>query len=97
MGVRIVLAEKEPIGLALRRFQKKLERNGVTIEIRYRTCYLKPVEARRAKRFQKRFKARKATLQAKLAGEQVAKLAGDRGTSSSASLIEDFWKKTGKP
>jgi hypothetical protein len=50
----------------------------------------KATEARRAKKFQKRFKARKATLLAKMAGEQP--------TEATASELKiAFWKRTGKP
>ena len=90
MGVRIVLADKEQIGLALRRLKKLLEREGVTWETRRRRSFVKPTQMRRAKEFKKKFKARKATLLAKMAGEQPS-------ASSSAELVEAFWKRTGKP
>ena len=70
MGVKIVLAEGEPIGLALRGFRKKLERNGVTYESRRRRWFLETTEIRRAKEFQKWYKSRQATLLAKRAGKQ---------------------------
>jgi small subunit ribosomal protein S21 len=89
MGVRIVLADKEPIGLALRRLKKLLERLGVSWELRRRKYFTKPTQTRRAKRFKKRFKARLATFLAKRAGEQ-------RGFSASEST-KTFWKRTGKP
>jgi ribosomal protein S21 len=90
MGVRIVLADKEPIGLALRRLKKLLERAGVAWETRRRRSFLKPAQIRRAKEFKKRFKARQATLLAKMAGEQPT-------ASSASALVETFWKRTGKP
>jgi small subunit ribosomal protein S21 len=89
MGVRIVLAEGESIGQALQRFRKLLERHGATWQLRRRRFYVKPTQTRRAKRFRKRFKARRATLLAKKAGEQSA--------SSLAESTQTFWKKTGKP
>ena len=89
MGVRIVVGQCEPIGLALRRLQKFLERQGVSWEMWRRACFADPTQARRAKRFQKRFKARKATLRAQRAGEQPV--------SSLAEVTEAFWKRTGKP
>jgi ribosomal protein S21 len=97
MGVRIVVADKEPIALALKRFKRSLEQNGVNWEIRKRGlriqpngCTFKATETRRAKKFQKRFKSRKATLLAKMAGEQA--------TDSPASELKTaFWKRTGKP
>jgi ribosomal protein S21 len=89
MGVRIVVGEGEPIELALRRFKKLLERQRVTWEIRLRVYFADPTHARRAKRFKKRFKARKATLLAKKAGEQPV--------ASLRQATEAFWKRTGKP
>jgi small subunit ribosomal protein S21 len=88
MGVRIVVGEREPIGLALRRFKKALERQGVTWEMRRRAYFAEASQARRAKRFQKRFKARKATLMAQAAGEQPVALL--------AEATEAFWRRTGK-
>jgi ribosomal protein S21 len=89
MGVRIVLADIEPIGLALRRFKRLWERHGVPQELRRRGCFIKPTQTRRAKRFKKRFKARMATLLAKQGGEQLV--------SSLAETRQTFWKRTGKP
>ncbi len=89
MGVRIVVGEREPIGLALRRFKKLLEDKGVTWEMRRRVYFADLTQTRRAKRFQKKFKARKATLLAQRAGEQPV--------SSVAEATEAFWKRTGKP
>jgi len=97
MGVRIVVADKEPIALALKRLRRSLDQNGVNWEIRKRGllvqpngCIFKATQYRRAKKFQKRFKARKATLLAKLAGEQAK-------DSSESELKTAFWKWTGKP
>lgn len=84
-----MVAEREPIGLALRRFKKLLEREGVTWEMRRRVNFTGPTQTRRANRFQKRFKARKATLLAQRAGKQPV--------SSVAEATEAFWKRTGKP
>jgi small subunit ribosomal protein S21 len=89
MGVRIVLADKEPIGVALRRFKKLLERSGLTRDLNRQQSFEKPTKIRRAKQFNKRFKARRATLLAQTYGEQPV-----------ASVVEAhkrFWKKTGKP
>ena len=84
-----MVGEGEPVGLALRRFKKLLERQGVAWEVRRRMYFAAPTQARRAKRFQKRFKARKATLLAQRAGEQPV--------SSLTEATEAFWKRTGKP
>ena len=57
MGVRIVLADKEPIGAALRRLKKLLERSGLTYDLRRHEAFHKPTQERRSKAFKKRFKA----------------------------------------
>jgi ribosomal protein S21 len=97
MGVRIVVADKEPIAFALKRFKRSLEQQGVNWEMRKRGlliqphgCTFKATASRRVKKFQKRFKARKATLLAKMAGEQAT-------DSSVSELKTAFWKRTGKP
>jgi ribosomal protein S21 len=89
MGVRIVVGEGEPIGLALKRFRQLLEDQGVTSEMRRRAYFADSTQARRAKRFRKRFKARKATILAQRAGEQPVL------SLTEASVA--FWKRTGKP
>lgn len=47
MTLRMRVHDREPIGLALRRFKKLLERSGVTKELRRRKYYEKPCELRR--------------------------------------------------
>jgi small subunit ribosomal protein S21 len=47
MSLRMRVHDREPIGAALRRFKKLLERSGVTRELRKRKYYEKPCEARR--------------------------------------------------
>ncbi|MDB5312531.1 MAG: hypothetical protein JWO38_6733 [Gemmataceae bacterium] len=89
MGVRIVVADGEPIGVALRRFKVHLERQGVAREQRWRAYFVDPTQTRRAKRFQKRFKARRATIQAQEAGKQPI--------ASLAEATAEFWRRTGKP
>jgi ribosomal protein S21 len=90
MSVRIVVGEREPIGLALRRFQRSMQAEGVSWEMRRRRFFVPATQERRAKRFQKRFKARKATLLAQQAGEQPA--VRPRG-----EVVAKFWRRTGKP
>jgi small subunit ribosomal protein S21 len=89
MGVRIRVGKREPIGLALKRFKKLLAQQGVTWEMRRRLYFADATQARRAKRFQKRFEARKATLLAKSAGMQPE--------SSITEAAKAFWRRTGKP
>ena len=47
MPLRMRVHDREPIGAALRRFKKLLERTGLTKELRKRKHYEKPSEARR--------------------------------------------------
>jgi small subunit ribosomal protein S21 len=89
MGVRMRLHDGEPIGQALRRFKKLLERSGLVWEMRRRGHFIDQTQIRRAKQFQKKFKARRATLLAQRAGEQPVK--------SLAKAAAAFWKQTGKP
>jgi small subunit ribosomal protein S21 len=89
MGIRMRLHDGEPIALALRRFKKLLARASWAWELRRRGHFVEPTQFRRAKRFQKRFKARKATLLAQRAGEQPVQ--------SLAEATAAFWKRTGKP
>ncbi len=89
MGVRIVVRDREPISVALKRFKQQLALQGVSWEVRRRACFADLTETRRAKRFQKRFKAREATLLAQIAGEQPVE--------SLAEARAAFWKRTGKP
>lgn len=97
MGVRVVLADKEPMPLALKRLKQLLTQLGVNWELRKRGYLIQPdgcvftaTATRRAKKFKKRFKAREATLLAKLAGTQPA-------DGSASELKAAFWKRSGKP
>jgi small subunit ribosomal protein S21 len=56
--------DREPIGAALRRFKKLLERSGLVKELRKRRHYEKPCEARRRAQLRKQSAIRKAKLQA---------------------------------
>jgi small subunit ribosomal protein S21 len=49
MGLRMRIHDREPIGAALRRFKKLLERSGMKRELRAHEAYEKPCEARRRK------------------------------------------------
>jgi ribosomal protein S21 len=88
MGVRIVLAEDEAIGQALKRLRRLLERHGAIWELRRRRYFLKPAHARRAERFRKRFRARLATFLAQKAGQQSA--------ASLSESARELWRRTGK-
>jgi len=54
--------DREPIGLALRRFKKLLERSGITKELRKRSHYEKPCEERRRAKLRKERAIRKGKL-----------------------------------
>ena len=59
MPLRMRVHEREPIGMALRRFKKLLERSGVQKELRKRKYYEKPCEARRRAELRKQSNMRK--------------------------------------
>jgi small subunit ribosomal protein S21 len=63
MALKMRLHEREPIGLALRRFKKLLERSGLTKELRKRRHYEKPCEVRRRAVLRKQSAIRKARSQ----------------------------------
>jgi small subunit ribosomal protein S21 len=52
--------DREPIGAALRRFKKLLERSGLKKELRKRKYYEKPCEIRRRAQLRKQNAIRKA-------------------------------------
>ena len=54
--------DREPIGAALRRFKKLLERSGLTKELRKHKNYEKPCEVRRRAKLRKQSAIRKAKL-----------------------------------
>jgi small subunit ribosomal protein S21 len=60
--------EREPIGAALRRFKKLLERSGVQKELRKRKYYEKPCETRRRAMLRKRSAIRRAQILAPKGG-----------------------------
>jgi ribosomal protein S21 len=89
MAVRMRLHDGEPIGQALRRFKKLLASHGQYWEQRWHVHFVPAGQIRRYKKFQKRFKARRATLLAQKAGEQPV--------ASIDDAVEKFWERTGKP
>jgi small subunit ribosomal protein S21 len=60
MSLRMRVHDREPIGSALRRFKKLMERSGLTKELRKRKHYEKPCEVRRRALLRKRSAHRKA-------------------------------------
>lgn len=64
MPLRMRVHDREPIGLALRRFKKLLERSGIQKELRKRKYYEKPCEARRRAELRRQSSIRKASKQA---------------------------------
>jgi ribosomal protein S21 len=89
MGIRIRVFDGEPVAQALRRLKKQLRDHGMAWEMRRRNYFVDPTQLRRAKRFQKRFKARKATLLAQREGKQPVE--------SMSEATAEFWRRTGKP
>jgi small subunit ribosomal protein S21 len=63
MPLRMRVHDREPIGMALRRFKKLLERSGMQKELRKRKYYEKPCEARRRAELRKQSNMRKAQSQ----------------------------------
>jgi small subunit ribosomal protein S21 len=68
MPLRMRVHDREPIGLALRRFKKLLERSGIQKELRKRKYYEKPCEARRRSELRRQSSIRKAS---KMVGKKV--------------------------
>jgi len=64
MPLRMRVHDREPIGAALRRFKKLLERSGVTKELRKRKHYEKPCEVRRRAEQRKQNAIRRGKMQA---------------------------------
>lgn len=62
MTLRMRVHDREPIGAALRRFKKLLERSGLTKELRKRKHYEKPCEVRRRAELRKKSTIRKNKL-----------------------------------
>ena len=60
MPLRMRVHDREPIGAALRRFKKLLERSGLIKELRKRRHYEKPSEVRRRAQARKEASIRKA-------------------------------------
>jgi small subunit ribosomal protein S21 len=60
MPLRMRVHDREPIGAALRRFKKLLERSGLKKELRKRNHYEKPCEVRRRAKLRKLSAIRKS-------------------------------------
>ena len=65
MPLRMRVYDREPIGAALRRFKKLLERSGLIKELRKRRHFEKPCEARRRAKLRKQSAIRKGKMQAR--------------------------------
>ena len=65
MPLRMRVHDREPIGAALRRFKKLLERSGLIKELRKRRHFEKPCEARRRAKLHKQSAIRKGKMQAR--------------------------------
>ena len=62
MGLRMRVHDREPIGAALRRFKKLVERSGLKRELRAHEYYEKPCEARGRKEAKRQSTMKKAAL-----------------------------------
>lgn len=65
MPLKMRVRDREPIGAALRRFKKLMERSGIMKDLRKREHYEKPCEARRRATLRKRRAIRKGNLPVK--------------------------------
>jgi small subunit ribosomal protein S21 len=63
MALRMRVHDREPIGMALRRFKKLIERSGMQKELRAHQHYEKPCEQRRRAQLRKENSARKGLRQ----------------------------------
>ena len=63
MPLRMRVHDREPIGMALRRFKKLIERSGMQKELRARQHYEKPCEHRRRAELRKQKQTRRAQEQ----------------------------------
>ena len=68
MPLRMRIHDREPIGAALRRFKKLLERSGLLKALRQRKYYEKPCELRRRAKLRKLSNIRKGVARAKTGG-----------------------------
>ena len=62
MSIRMRVHDREPIGAALRRFKKLLERSGLKKELRKHEYYEKPCELRRRAELRKIRAIRKGVM-----------------------------------
>ncbi|AWM38466.1 30S ribosomal protein S21 [Gemmata obscuriglobus] len=62
MGLRMRVHDREPIGAALRRFKKLVERSGLKREVRAHEYYVKPCELRNRKEANRLRAIKKAAL-----------------------------------
>ena len=72
MPLRMRVHDREPIGAALRRFKKLLERSGLQKELRKRMHYEKSCEVRRRSKLRKLAAIRKAKVRNPNASEELA-------------------------
>jgi small subunit ribosomal protein S21 len=65
MSLRMRVRDREPIGLALRRFKKLLERSGLVKELRKRRHFEKPCELRRRAELRRKNVTRRGKMDAR--------------------------------
>ncbi|GHS90870.1 hypothetical protein FACS1894139_05220 [Planctomycetales bacterium] len=87
--VRMELKSSEPLDKALRRFKKLCNREGITRDIRRKSAYEKPSEAKkREKREQERARAKLLRQDSKI--KMKAKLERKKSARNASALREDF-------
>src|SRR5438477_13203607 len=87
MPLRMRVHDREPIGMALRRFKKLIERSGMHEELRARQHYEKPCEQRRRSQLRKQKPGRKAQEQL----EQADSSAKNRKKGAHHRLLFSFF------
>jgi len=68
MPLRMRIFNQEPIGSALRRFKRLLERSGLKKELRKRKYYVKPCEQRRLAKMRKQNAIRRGKVRPEKTG-----------------------------
>ena len=61
--ISVKIKDGEPLEKALRRFKKKWEKAGILRDVRSRTYYLKPSEARKMEKIRKKNTIKRANRQ----------------------------------
>ena len=85
--VLVTVRENEPFEKALRRFRRKVEREGIRKDIKKNSFYLKPGEKRRLKQRLAEKRRRKAARRAMRKPPTQTKLGGNSTSCGTRALI----------